>query len=100
MKKLMIACVAVAGFAFFNTPQVEAGSGFRFSVNVGHRNFGRHGFRNNYRWGYGRVHSVWHDTSHYDYHPGGYVRHRNHYHYVPGHYDYHRTGHWDTHVHH
>ena len=36
----------------------------------------------------------WHDTSHYDYHPGGFQRHRNHYHYVPGHYDYHRSGHW------
>jgi hypothetical protein len=43
-----------------------------------------------------RGHS-WHDTSHYDYHPGGFVRHRNHYHYVPGHYDYHQTGHWDHH---
>ena len=39
--------------------------------------------------------SVWHDTSHYDYHPGEVVRHRNHYHYVPGHYDFHETGHWD-----
>jgi hypothetical protein len=37
---------------------------------------------------------VWHDTSHYHYHPGGFVPHRNHYHYVPGHYDLHRSGHY------
>jgi hypothetical protein len=37
----------------------------------------------------------WHDTSHFDYHPGGYVRHRNHYHYIPAHWDYHEDGHWD-----
>ena len=36
----------------------------------------------------------YHNTTHYDYHPGGVVRHRNHFHYVPGHYDLHRTGHW------
>jgi hypothetical protein len=36
----------------------------------------------------------WHGTSHYDYHPGSFQRHRNHYHYVPGHYDLHRSGHW------
>lgn len=42
-------------------------------------------------------HQHWHDTTHYDYHPGEYVPHRGHYHYVPGHYDLHRSGHWDTH---
>jgi hypothetical protein len=42
-------------------------------------------------------HSHWHDTTHLDYHPGEYVRHRNHYHYVPGHYDVHNDGHWDHH---
>ncbi|TWU29431.1 hypothetical protein [Bythopirellula polymerisocia] len=55
-------------------------------------------YGNNYRvhhpghWGGGHF---YHDTSHYDYHPGGYVRHYNHFDYVPGHYDYHQTGHWD-----
>ena len=43
--------------------------------------------------GYGRA-PVWHDTTHYDYHPGGYVPHGNHIHYVPGHYDLHRSGHY------
>lgn len=38
---------------------------------------------------------VWHDTSHYDYHPTQVVPHRDHYHVIPGHYDYHRSGHWD-----
>src|SRR5262245_22621061 len=42
-------------------------------------------------------HDHWHDTSHYDYHPGGYVPHYDHFDYVPGHYDYHREGHWDHH---
>jgi hypothetical protein len=40
---------------------------------------------------------TWHDTTHYDYHPGGFRRHNNHYHYVPGHYDVHYDGHWDHH---
>src|SRR5262245_15519223 len=44
---------------------------------------------------YGGGGSVWHDTGHYDYHPGGYVPHHGHYDYVPGHYDYHNSGHWD-----
>ncbi len=56
----------------------------------------RHSVYNYGHWGSGHT---WHDTSHYDYHPGGYVRHRNHYHYMPGHYDFHREGHWDHHHH-
>ena len=44
---------------------------------------------------YYRPRYVWHDTTHLDWHPGQYVRHRNHYDYIPGHYDVHRTGHWD-----
>ena len=47
----------------------------------------------------GRAHSVWHDTSHLDYHGPSLVPHRGHFDYVPGHYDVHRTGHWDTHHH-
>lgn len=46
-------------------------------------------------WGGGDAH--WHDTTHLDYHPGEFVRHRGHYHYVPGHYDMHEDGHWDYH---
>lgn len=35
----------------------------------------------------------WHDTSHYDYHPGEYVWNGFRWVYVPGHFDFHRTGH-------
>ena len=40
--------------------------------------------------------SGYHGGTHLDWHPGGFVPHRNHYHYVPGHYDVHRSahGHW------
>jgi len=37
---------------------------------------------------------VFHDTSHFDYVPGGFVPHGNHFHYVPGQYRLHRTGHY------
>ena len=37
---------------------------------------------------------TYHNTSHYDYHPGGFQQHGNHFHYVPGHYDFHQTGHY------
>ncbi len=55
------------------------------------------GYRQVYNHGYWGGGHTWHDTSHYDYHPGEYVRHRNHYHYQPGHYDFHQEGHWDHH---
>lgn len=62
---------------------------------------GGYGYGSGYG-GYGRSYyggsyyrpPVWHDTSHYDYHPTTVVPHGNHYHVIPGHYDYHRTGHW------
>lgn len=47
--------------------------------------------------GWGGGHAHWHDTTHLDYHPGEFGRHRNHYHYTPGHYDVHDDGHWDYH---
>jgi hypothetical protein len=105
MKKFMIVCVALAGLAMIgNTTTAEAG-GVNFSVNLGNGyGYGGYGsFRGRYRsynvrpQYYGRHHAHWHDTSHYDYHPGGFYRHRNHFHYQPGHYDYHQTGHWDHH---
>ena len=42
---------------------------------------------------------VWHDTSHWDYHPGEWVWDGCEWVYVPGHWDYHRTGHFH-HLHH
>jgi hypothetical protein len=56
--------------------------------------------RTYYRGGHGHAghgHAHWHNTSHYDYHPGEIRRHGNHYHYTPGHYDLHEDGHWDAH---
>jgi hypothetical protein len=47
--------------------------------------------------GYGYHHHhypSWHDTSHFDYHPGYFAPHGNHFHYVPGHYHFHQTGHY------
>jgi hypothetical protein len=123
MKRALLGCALVAAFTFAGLGEntAEAG-GIRFSFGSGghgHHNHGSHGyygqsygspyggsyygtgsyygggFRSSSGWG--RGHSHWHDTSHYDYHPGQYVRHRGHYDYVPGHYDYHRSGHWDRH---
>jgi len=37
---------------------------------------------------------TYHNTSHYDYHPGSFQQHGNHFHYTPGHYDLHQTGHY------
>ncbi len=99
MRNLIIATIAVAGITLFNTSNVEAGHcrsrGLNFSVNFG--GYNNNGWGNNWRRGHN--HSTWHNTGHYDYHPGQFTRHNNHYHYTPGHYDYHRTGHWDTHRH-
>ncbi len=57
--------------------------------------YGGYPYTSYYGGGGGR--SYWHDTTHLDYHPGYYARHRNHDHYVPGHYDVHEDGHWDHH---
>jgi len=45
----------------------------------------------------GNGHLHWHDTSHYDYVPGRFVRHGCHYHYIPGQTILHRDGHFDLH---
>jgi hypothetical protein len=77
------------------------GGGVHIDVGYPHGGYGCYsdaGYGGGWR-GYGLWggHSHWHDTTHLDYHPGGFVRHRNHYHYVPGHYDVHHDGHWDHH---
>ncbi len=84
------------------------GFGFHYGGRNVHVDIGNpHGYRNQvayrrsarsyYPTQRSRGHYSWHDTSHYDYHPGSYVRHRNHYDYTPGHYDFHREGHFDYH---
>lgn len=75
---------APAGRGYYGGGYQGGGYGVQYRGNLGGISVQ---YRSNYR-------PTWHDTSHYDYHPGGYQRHRNHYHYVPGHYDLHRTGHW------
>jgi hypothetical protein len=42
--------------------------------------------------GYGG--NLWHDTTHFDYHRGGYERHYNHYDYRCGHFDVDSSGHF------
>ncbi|MGL4514712.1 MAG: hypothetical protein ACRCT8_16615 [Lacipirellulaceae bacterium] len=67
------------------------GYGGGYGSPYGHRRvvgYGGHGH-------HGR--SVWHDTSHYDWHGPSLQPHGNHFDYVPGHYDFHRDGHWDHH---
>ncbi len=94
MKKLLIVCVALAGMAFVGTTSTAQAGGVNFGITFGNGYGGYYGNRSYNRTPYyGRRHAYWHDTSHYDYHPGGFQRHGNHYHYVPGHYDYHQTGH-------
>lgn len=74
-----------------------------FHLDVGNPHYGHSHYRSYYGgpYSYGRStgyrgysHSRYHDTSHYDYHPGYYQRHYDHYDYVPGHYHYHRSGHY------
>jgi hypothetical protein len=106
MTKLALTIVAVATF-FVLSGQEASAQGFHFGgggvhVDVGypHGGYSYHPrSRFVYSRGYGCYprHSHWHDTTHYDYHPGEFVRHRGHYHYNPGHYDLHVDGHWDHH---
>lgn len=102
MKRIAIACAAVLGLMLAGSPAADAG-GVRLYIG-GYGGYGGHGGYGH--WGGNRYRSprIWHDTSHYDWHPGQWVPHGNHFHYLPGHWDYHRTGHWDTwhgdHVHH
>lgn len=106
---LLVACVWGSNTNEANAQGIHFGVG-RVHLDVGNPHGGRYDGRygGNYRGYYGGRHQVyhggywggghsWHDTSHYDYHPGGFVQHYNHYDYVPGHYDYHQTGHWDHH---
>jgi hypothetical protein len=113
MTKYILTIAAMFALLLFGGGAKEANAqGFHFvgggvHIDVGnpHGGYGHYGYypQTSY-WGGGKVvyggwggHLHWHDTTHLDYHPGGYVRHRNHYHYVPGHYDVHEDGHWDHH---
>jgi hypothetical protein len=109
MRTLVLLCGTLAAMVLIssaNSPAQARDFGFHISGPGYHVDFGRPHARTayygSYYGGHGGYHDhhyrgrrTWHDTSHYDYHPGEFVRHRNHYHYVPGHYDYHEDGHWD-----
>jgi hypothetical protein len=101
MKRFLMLAAVIAALATIGT---SAEAGWRsYGWNSHYGSHGGYGWRRNFghRNHYSpRVHRTWHDTSHYDYHPGQFVRHGNHFHSQPGHYDLHRTGHWDTHLHH
>jgi hypothetical protein len=121
MKKMIaITATALLAWAAWGSQAVAGGFHFGYSspgyyggYNSGYGAYGYGGYGRGYGGGYGGGYGYpsvqrWHDTSHFDYHPGGFARHYNHYHYVPGHYDFHRSGHVDTyhggpyggHVHH
>lgn len=103
MKRIMILTGALAMVAALGTFDSSAKAS-DFALHIGGRGYhvdiGRPHYRTAYYGGYGPSNCyggprrVWHDTTHLDYHPGEFVRHRGHYHYVPGHYDVHETGHW------
>jgi hypothetical protein len=67
-----------------------------YNPGCGYGGYGRYPYTAYSGGGWGG-HAHWHDTTHLDYHPAEFVRHRNHYDYVPGHYDVHHDGHWDFH---
>jgi hypothetical protein len=99
----MFAALAWSGLA---SNEAKAGDfGFHISGPGYHVDFGRPHYGHRYvghsvgylGWGGWNGGHSWHDTSHWDYHPGEWVRHGHHFHYVPGHYDYHTDGHWDHH---
>jgi hypothetical protein len=114
--KSLLAIVCVAMVCVVSDRQEARAQGVHFGgggihVDVGrpHGGYGHrssyggsghgYGYGQGYRMGWGghQGHSDFHDTSHYDVHPGGYQRHYNHFDYVPTHYDYHRQGHFDYH---
>lgn len=119
MRKITLGAAALAAVLMLSLDTGAAQAAHGFGLHFGGRNVhldigNPHGYRHgrqvayrrpysNPRWyGHnnvyrGRPHLDWHDTSHFDYVPGGYVRHNNHYDYVPGRHVWHREGHWDVH---
>ena len=111
MKRILFAGIALAGLVGFGATTAQAqdyhrhgghgwGTGRTHDYGwqgYGNRGFGYGGHFHGRQGGYYRPHYDYHDTSHFDYHPGTIRRHFNHYDYVPGHYHFHRQGHWDAH---
>jgi hypothetical protein len=95
MIRFTLVALLAATFSLMASPGQAAGFGIYFSGPRHHVDYGYHGYHGGWPGHHGWYGDRWHDTSHYDYHPGEFIRHRNHYHYVPGHYDFHPSGHWD-----
>ena len=100
MRKLVIAAIGAAAFIaasfnFNNSASARgfsvhlAGPGYHVDFGRSHAHHGGWGHWDGHHSYYGHGRRVWHDTTHYDYHPGEWVRHGHHYHYIPGHYDLH-----------
>ncbi len=96
---LMIGGAVVAGSLLLGTETASAQWGRSYGYGNSYRGYGNYnrGYHNHGSYYVRPNRSYWHDTSHWDYHPGTFVPHGNHYHYIPGHYDYHRQGHWHHH---
>ncbi|MCA9231032.1 MAG: hypothetical protein KDA57_10290 [Planctomycetales bacterium] len=111
MKRFTLGLATLAAVAMLSVDMAtaEAAHGFRgFGIHLGgpnvHLDIGNpHGYRSHQARYPGIGHSyfhgpsphVWHNTSHFDYHPPEHIWHGNHFDYFPGHFDYHETGHWD-----
>ena len=110
---LALAVIVGIGLAGFGASQAQAGHPWGTGIHVGHNSlhYG-HGSSHVVRYSglhnrlyyapgaFGNVHGNhfdWHDTSHFDYHPGHYIFNGYSYQYVPGHWDFHNDGHWDFH---
>ena len=99
MKRWILGLVAAIGVSLIGGATASA-QGFGCGGNGGYGGYGGGYGGYGYSAGYGGYASPgyggyggWHNTSHFDYHPGSSQRHRMNYHYAPRHNDYHRSGH-------
>ena len=102
LAKVMTVCAALVAGGATLAPESASADGWRYQPyryyggrigTYGHRPYYGYSHRSHYpSYGYGR--SWYHDTSHWDYHPGYTVWHGDHYDYIPGHYHWHQDGHW------
>jgi hypothetical protein len=98
MKSFALMIAAAAGLMVAPQKEAEAQWSIGFHGGYSQPYYGHYHHYVNPGWGGGYAgHYDWHDTTHYDYQPPTYYRHRNHYHYNPGGYYLHRDGHWDYH---
>ena len=109
LAKIVTVCAALAAGGWTLAPESASAGGWQYRSyrpSYGYSGYGYSGRGYGYQpfgsyssrfggypsYGYGR--SWYHDTSHYDYHPGYVVPHGDHYDYIPGHYHHHQSGHW------